>query len=304
MTKFFRIVKFAWQSLGRNLWLTIMTVVVLSVTLFSVNVLLSLNVVTGAVAKSLENHIDVSVYVKADATDDQKNSLRSYLVGLPQTADVKTVSPDDALAAFRSRHADDPKVLKALDEVGDNPLGATYVVTARSLDQYPAIIAALDHPAYRDLIDRTENDFQDYSTLIARVQEIRDRASGFGIALLAIFAALAMIIMVNVVRVAIFTHKDEIGIMKLVGANGSFIRGPYLVESVILSFLALIIASAGVAAGVYFGSPYLTSFLGTDSGLVAFFVGNASLIAATEFVSLVLLTGIASSYAVGRYMKV
>ena len=302
MTKFFRIVKFAWQSLGRNLWLTIMTVVVLSVTLFSVNVLLSLNVVTGAVAKSLENRIDVSVYVKAAATDDQKNSLRSYLVGLPQTATVRTVSPEDALAAFRSRHANDPEVLKALDEVGENPLGATYVVTARSLDQYPAIIAALDHPAYRDLI--TEKNFEDYSTLIAKVQDIRDRVSGFGYSLLAVFALLAMIVMVNVVRVAIFTHKEEIGIMKLVGASGSFIRGPYLVESVILSFLALLISSAALAAAAYFGSPYLASFLGTDPGIISFFAGNAPLIAATEFAGLVFLTGIASSYAVGRYMKV
>jgi len=302
VTKFIRIIKFAWQNLGRNLWLTIMTVVVLSVTLFSVNVLLSLNVVTGAVAKSLENRIDVSVYVKAGATDDEKNSLRSYLVGLPQTADVKTVSPEDALAAFRVRHANDPEVLKALDEVGENPLGATYIVTAKSLDQYPAIIAALDHPAYRDLI--TEKNFEDYSTLIAKVRDIRDRASGFGIALLAVFALLAMIIMVNVVRVAIFTHKEEIGIMKLVGANGSFIRGPYLIESVILSFLALVISSAGIAAAAYFGSPYLASFLGTDPGVVSFFVGNAALIAGAEFAALVALTGIASSYAVGRYMKV
>jgi len=302
MTKFFRIVKFAWQNLGRNLWLTIMTVVVLSVTLFSVNVLLAMNVVTGAVAHSLENRIDVSVYVKAGATDDEKNSLRSYLVGLPQTADVKTVSPEDALAAFRLRHADDPEVLKALDEVGENPLGATYVVTAKSLDQYPAIIAALDHPAYRDLI--TEKNFEDYSTLISKVRDIRDRVSGFGIALLIVFALLAMVVMVNVVRVAIFTHKEEIGIMKLVGANGSFIRGPYLIESVILSFLALVIASAGIAAAAYFGSPYLSSFLGTDPGLVSFFAGNAAVIALSEFFALVFLTGAASSYAVGRYMKV
>jgi len=284
------------------MWLTIMTVVVLSVTLFSVNVLLSLNVLSGAVAKSLENRIDVSVYVKAGATDDEKNGLRSYLVGLPQVAAVKTVSPEDALAAFRARHADDPGVLKALDEVGENPLGATYIVTAKSLDQYPAIISALDHPAYRDLI--TEKNFEDYSTLIAKVKDIRDRVSGFGVALLIVFALLAMIIMVNVVRVAIFTHKEEIGIMKLVGANGSFIRGPYLVESVILSFLALVIASAGIAVAAYFGSPYLASFLGTDPGLIAFFTGNAVLIALAEFASLVALTGVASSYAVGRYMKV
>lgn len=302
MTKFFRIIKFAWQNLGRNLWLTIMTMVVLSVTLFSVNVLISLNVVTGAVAKSLENRIDVSVYVKAGATDDEKNGLRSYLVGLPQIADVKTVSPEDALVAFRARHAGDTEVLKALDEIGENPLGATYVVTAKSLDQYPAIISALDHPAYRDLI--TEKNFEDYSTLIAKVQDIRDRVSGFGIALLVVFALLAMVIMVNVVRVAIFTHKEEIGIMKLVGAGGSFIRGPYLVESVIFSLFSLLIASAGIGAVAYFGSPYLSSFLGTDPGLVSFFVKNAVLIAVSEFAALVALTGIASSYAVGRYMKV
>jgi cell division transport system permease protein len=302
VTKLFRIIKFAWQSLGRNLWLTIMTVVVLSVTLFSVNVLLALNVVTGAVAKSLENRIDVSVYVKAGATDEETNSLRSYLAGLPQTAEVKTVSPEDALTAFKARHASEPELLKALDEVGENPLGATFVVTAKSLDQYPAIIAALDHPAYRSLI--TEKNFEDYSAIISRVQDIRSRASGFGIALLAIFAALAMIIMVNVVRVAIFTHKEEIGIMKLVGASGAFIRGPYLVESVLLSFVALIVASAAVVAAVSFGSPYLSSFLGADPGLIVFFTKNAAPIAGAEFAALVALTGIASSYAVGRYMKV
>jgi cell division transport system permease protein len=304
MTKFLRIVKFAWQNLGRNLWLTIMTVIVLSVTLFSVDILISLNVVTGAVAKSLANRIDVSVYVKAGVTDDETNSLRSYLVSLPQVADVKTVSPADALAAFRARHADEPDVLKALDEVGDNPLGATLIVTAKSLDQYTAIIAALNHPAYSGLIDRTENDFEDYSTLISKVQDIRDRASGFGIALLIVFAFMAMVIMVNVVRVAIFTHKEEIGIMKLVGAGSSFIRGPYMIESVILSFLSLVIASAGLAAAVYFGSPYLVSFLGTDPGLITFFVDNAALVAVSEFAALVVLTGAASSYAVGRYMKV
>jgi len=302
MTKLFRIIKFAWQSLGRNLWLTIMTVVVLTVTLFSVNVLLSLNVITQAVAQTLENRIDVSVYVKSSSTDEEKNSLRSYLVGLPQVADVKTVSPDEALAAFRERHKNDTQVIKALDEVGDNPLGVTYVVTARALDQYPAIITALDHPAYRDLI--TEKNFDDYSALIARVQNLRNRIGQFGIALLAVFAALAMIIMVNVVRVAIFTHKEEIAIMKLVGASGMFIRGPYLVESALLSFLALILASGGLAAAIWFGSPYLSSFLGTDPGLISFFVKNSVVIAVSEFVALVVLTGVASAYAVGRYMKV
>ena len=302
MTKFLRIIKFALQNLGRNLWLSVMTVVVLTVTLFSVNVLLSLNVIARAVAESLENRIDVSVYVKPAATDSERDSLRSYLASLPQVAEVKTVSPDEALSMFRERHKDDQQVLKALDEVGSNPLGATYIVRAKSLDQYPAIIAALDHPAYRDLI--AEKNFEDYTALIARIQSAQDKVGQVGIALLAVFAILAMIIMVNAVRVAIFTHKEEIGIMKLVGASGMFIRGPYLVESALLSFFALVLASALLAAAAYFGTPYLSVFLGANPGLIPFFGTNAAVIAVSEFVSLLVLTGLASAYAVGRYMKV
>jgi cell division transport system permease protein len=302
MTKFLRIVKFAMQNLGRNLWLTVMTVIVLTVTLFSVNVLLSLNVLAKAVAQSLENRIDVSVYVKPAATEAEKDGLRSYLAGLPQVAEVKVVNADEALAMFRERHKDDLQILKALDEVGDNPLGATYVVRAKSLDQYPVIITALDHPAYRDLI--AEKNFEDYTALIARIQAMQDKIGQVGIALLAVFAVLAMVIMVNAVRVAIFTHKEEIGIMKLVGASGMFIRGPYLVESALLSFFALALSSAALALAAYFGTPYLTIFLGTDPGLIAFFGANAAVIVCCEFASLLALTGLASAYAVGRYMKV
>lgn len=302
MTKFFRIIKFAFQNLGRNLWLTLMTVVVLSVTLFSVNVLLSLNVLAKVAATALESKIDVSVYVKPTATDDEKNGLRSYLTSLPQVSDVQSVSPDEALSRFRERHKGEPELLKALDEVGSNPLGATFVVRARQIGEYPAIISALDHPAYRDLI--SEKNFDDYTSLISRVQALQNKLSGFGIALLALFAFIAMIIMVNVVRVAIFTHKEEIAIMKLVGASGMFIRGPYLVESILLSLIALVIASAAIFGAAYAGTPYLQKFLDVDPGLISFFVHNATLIIGGEFVALVGLTGTASAYAVGRYMKV
>lgn len=302
MSKFLRIVRFAIQNLGRNLWLTVMTVVILTVTLFSVNVLLSLNVLARAVSQSLERRIDVSVYVKPAATDAEKDSLRSYLASLPQVSEVRSVNPDEAMAIFRARHKDDTEVIKALDEVGENPLGSTYVVRAKSLDQYPAIITALDHPAYRELI--AEKNFEDYTSLISRIEGFQSKIYKVGVALLGLFAMLAIVIMVNVVRVAIFTHKEEIGIMKLVGASGMFIRGPYLVESILLSFFALVLSSAGLAAAIYFGTPSLTSFLGADPGLVGFFSTNAALITLTEFASLAALTGVASAYAVGRYMKV
>jgi len=302
MTKLYRIVKYAFQNLGRNLWLTVMTIVVLTVMLLSVNVLISLNVIANSVTASLEERVDVAVYLAPDATDDEVRSVREYLVGLPQSASVQTVLPDEALAEFRLRHQDDAAVLAALDEVGENPLGTTLIVRARALDQYPAILAALDHPAYRTFI--TEKNYEDYGTLVARIQGVKDKIQTFGITLLSVFAVIALVITVNAVRVAIFTHRDEIGIMKLVGASGMFIRGPYLVESFLLSMIALALSAAAIGAAIYAGSPYLSQFLGTDPGLLRFFGANALVIVAAELGALAVLTTIASSYAVGRYMKV
>jgi cell division transport system permease protein len=302
MAKILRVFKFAFQNIGRNLWLSIMTVIVLTVTLLSVNILLSLNVTAAALSAAFEDKIDVAVYLVPNAADDQVTAVRSYLAGLPQVASVTSVSPDEALAIFKERHKDDSDVLKALDEVGENPLGTTLIVKAKSLDQYQIILTALDHPAYKDLI--AEKNFEDYRALVGRVENMQARARDIGGALLLIFALIAVIIMVNSVRVAIFTHRDEIGIMKLVGASGMFIRLPFVIESLFISLFALVLSSGVVVAALYFGSAALARFLGIDPGLVAFFTQNAVLIALAEYGTIAVLTSLASVYAVGRYMKV
>ena len=302
MNKILRVFKFAFQNIGRNLWLSIMTIIVLTVTLFSVNILLSLNVTAAAVTSAFEDKIDVAVYLVPNATDDQVTAVRSYLAGLPQVSTVTSITPDEALAKFKERHKDDADVMKALDEVGDNPLGTTLVVKAKSLDQYQMILTALDHPAYKDLI--AEKNFEDYRSLVDRVENIKGRARDIGTTLLIIFALIAVIIMVNSVRVAIFTHRDEIGIMKLVGASGMFIRLPFVIESLVISLLSLLISSGIVIAALYFGSSALARFLGVDPGLAQFFIKNVVVIAVGEYASIAVLTSLASIYAVGRYMRV
>ncbi len=279
-----------------------MTIVVLTVTLFSVNILLSLNVTASAVSSAFEDKIDVAVYLVPSATGDQVTAVRSYLAGLPQVSTVTSITPDEALAKFKERHKDDSDVMKALDEVGDNPLGTTLVVKAKALDQYQMILTALDHPAYKDLI--AEKNFEDYRALVDRVENIKGRVRDIGATLLIFFALIAVIIMVNSVRVAIFTHKDEIGIMKLVGASGMFIRLPFIIESLVISFFSLVISSGIAAAALYFGSSALSGFLGVDPMLAQYFIKNVVVIAVCEYASIAVLTSLASIYAVGRYMKV
>jgi cell division protein FtsX len=89
-----------------------------------------------------------------------------------------------------------------------------------------------------------------------------------------------------------------------VGASGTLIRWPYIFESVLLSLFALALSGALVVGAILLLNPYLAGFLGTDPGLLAYFERNAAPIVGGEFAALVFLTGIASTYAVGRHMKV
>lgn len=297
-----RVIKFALQNFWRNIWLSVLTVTILVLTLFTVNILIVLNVLGKTAVQSVESRIDVTVSIEPGTATETVSEIQSYLSSLTQVAEVRVVTPEEALVAFQERHADDPQILASLDEISGNPFGATVVVRARSTSDYPFILEALEHPTYSRFIE--EKYFTDHETIIARITHIADRLRTFGIWLAGIFAAIAILIIMNTIRVAIYTYREEIGIMKLVGASNSFVRMPFLLESVIYSVVAVLVTMALVFPLVRVVEPYLQRFFeGTSVGLWAFFTGNAVAVFGYQLVALIILTIFSSSLAVGRYLK-
>lgn len=299
---FRRAVKFAAQNFGRNVWLSLATISMVFLMLISLNIIVILNFITNSVVQTIEGRVDLSVYLKPAADEKMVESLRAYLSGLPEVKEVGIVDPEAALLQFQERHKNNPEIVSALGEIGANPLGATLIVKAKTTAGYQAILGSLDNPAYRDVI--LDKDFSNYERLISRVQIMGEKAKFAGLALSLCFGFIAILIVFNSVRLAIYTHREEIGIMKLVGASNWFVSAPYLIEGFFTCLLSLVLIIAVVFPVLNLIEPQIIGFFeGEAPSIVDYFFGNFFTIFGLEFLVALFLVLVSASMAVNRYLR-
>ena len=235
LVSLYRVMKFAGQGFWRNFWLSIVTVSIIVLASLTVNALVVMNVIADSVVEALQQKIDVSIYFDPEVREDSVLEVREYLRSLAQVVAIRYVSSADALREFRRRHGKDTAILESLETLGENPLGATLVVSARQPDDYNEIIAILNQSPHRDLVE--DENFTDHRQTISEINAIADRINRTGIAVTVVFVLIAMLIVFNTIRVAIYTHREEIAIMKLVGASNTFITAPFVIESVLYALV-------------------------------------------------------------------
>jgi cell division transport system permease protein len=303
MRSFFRMVKFAFQGIFRNFWLSFVTTTVFLLTLFTINAVIVLNVLADAAIKSVEDRVHIEIYFVPGTTSAQEAAVSGYLTGLPQVKEVLVIPADKALEQFKDRHARDPEILAALEEIGVNPLGDALKVTASSPEDFTFILQAVETPEFSPYI--REKDAEDYQTVVEKLTNLSEKVRLGGFVMALFFALIATLIVFNTVRVAIYIHRDEIAVMRLVGARDWFIRGPFLAEVIIYSFVATVLMGGVIALSLYFWEPNIQAFFaGTDISLSKFYLDNALLMFSSQFLGLVLLSVVTSAMAMRKYLKV
>jgi cell division transport system permease protein len=301
-THAFRILKSAFQNVARNAWLSAATVVVLVLALSSVNVLVGVNALLGRAVTILEQKVDVTVFFKRGTNDALVAQARFFVEGLAQVKRVDLVAPDAALAAFKERHRTDTEILAALGELDSNPLGATIRIQAKSPGDYPFIVEALKNPQFADAIE--SKSYDDHAETIGRVRAIADNARFAGSGLIVVFTLIGVLIVFNTVRVAIYTQREEIGIMRLVGASSAYVRWPFVIQGFILAAIALLLAAAFVGGAVSWIEPGLRPLYdGGETGLRDVFFTQWPRLLFFEGGGLLLLVGVTSWIAAGKYLK-
>lgn len=296
-----RVVKFAFKDLWRNLGLSLMTVSILMLTYLSLNLLVIVNFFTDAAIQAVENRVDVSVYFGPDVSDERILGVRGDLVSLPEVKDVQFISRDQALAQFRKNHADQPEILAALQEVGENPLGAVLVIKARDAASYGPILEALDSPSVKSLVaDKT---VEDHRLLIERLTTVTDRIQRAALGLSLVFALISLLIVFNTIRVAIYIHREEIAIMRLVGASGNFVRLPFLIETFIFNVVALAVVAALLYPALGVIEPAARAFFDADISLAAYYRAHWLQIFGYQLGIVTLLSMVATGLSMGRYLK-
>ena len=302
MYSLLRIVKFAFQDVIRNISLSLMTILILVLMLFSINTLIVIRILTDEATKLVKEQIDVSIFFGYQATDEDIQEVRGYIAQFPEVVSSEYFTREQVLEQFRAEHADNPDIIASVDELGENPLGSTLVVKTREPRDYQKIIDALRVPEYENIIEAKT--FGDTEAAIGRIDTITTQVGRFTVALTILFAAIAFLIILNTIRVSIYTQRTEISIKKLVGATNWFVRGPYLVEALVFSSVSVAITSGLLYFGFRFLDPYVTVVFERPGILTGYFLSNILFLLVIQFGAVLILTTLSTLLAMRRYLRV
>ncbi len=302
MLSFLRIIKFSLQDIVRNIWLSIVTITILLLALLSINTLLTVRVVSDNAVNAVKEKIDISLYLKPEASENDIAALRSRLAGMPEIKSVSYTSKQDALDSFRGKYRDNPEILQALRELGSNPLSPSLAITPADFDNTGNLVNSL-RQLDSDIIE--SRDFSDNTAVVTKIQSVTDRVNEVGAIIIVIFVLTSLLVVYNSIRVAVYTHKKEIEIMRLVGASNFFVYMPFLFSAFIYALISILVMIAIFYPFLTLFQPYLEVFLaGYNVNLLSYFVYNFIPVFGMQFGIIFLITLLASFFAVRKYARV
>ncbi len=298
---FKRIFKTGWTNFKRNSYLSLGTTGVMALVLLLFAGLLVLNFISDHIVSGLQDKVDVSVYFKNDASEDQILAVKNDLADQPQVARIIYISKEQALADFKAKHAGDALIQQSLAELADNPLQASLNVKAKDSTQYASIVSFLEGNKFRSIVDKIN--FYENEAVINRVQSISHGISTWGLAASLILAAIAVLVTFNTIRLTIYNQKQEIEIMRLVGGSTWQVRAPFLIEGALYGLFAAAITLVVFYPGIWLVSSKAGVLLPGIS-LLGYFLSNMAQFIAIIVVSGVLLGIISSFIAIRRFLHV
>lgn len=242
-----RIVRAGFVGFFRNGFVTLAAVLVMTTTLFALGVMLAVGSALDSVLANLTEKVDVNVYFVVDASEENILAFKESVEALPEVARVTYTSREDALARFRERHEGDQITLQALEELSDNPLGASFAILARDIRQYETIAQFLNAKTASavgssSIIDRISYSEESKRRAIENLSSIIDASRALGFGALVFLIVVSVLIVFNTIRLAIYTSRDEIAVMQLVGASDSYVQGPFLIQGVLYGVLGGLLA--------------------------------------------------------------
>jgi len=278
------------------------TVLIMTVTLMIIGFLVFLSAVLSNTLVSIQDKVDVNVYFTPAASDSDIATIQEEIEAIPEVAATTYTSREEALIQFRERHADDELTLRALDELGENPLGASLSIKANDPSQYEGIVQYLENDlGGSSFIDRI-NYFQN-KTVIDRLTAAIKATARAGSIIVFLFALASTIIALATVRLAIYSARDEIAVMRLVGASNMYIRGPFIVAGILSGVFAGLITLILFYPAAWYAGSATAIWLG-GFNVFTYYVDNFAVFFGVIVGAGVFLGGVASYLAVRRYLKV
>lgn len=303
-----RMVRAGLLDFWRNGFISFASVLMMVFTLFVIGLAMFTGVILNSTLQEFRDKADMNVYFTTDAQESDIFTIRDSLQALPQVASVTYMSRDQALADFRERHKNDQLTLQALQELGDNPLGAVLTVKAKEITQYESIASFLNGqgtigPSAPQIIEKINYYDEEHRNAIDRLAQITDSAKWIGLVIILLFVGITVAISFNTLRLAIYSSRDEIHVMRLVGAGQTYIRAPFVIEGILYGLIAAIVTLLLMYPLTWWLGKSTESFFG-NINIFSYFLIHFPFFFAVIVGSGVLLGAVSSFLAVRRYLKI
>ncbi|MDQ3075956.1 MAG: ABC transporter permease [bacterium] len=304
MSSFNRIFKAGFLNFSRNGLISWASVLVVTITLSVITTLILLQAVLHFSLDQIKDKVDVTIYFNVGAPEEKILALKQSLEKLPEVAEVSYTTDEQALTIFRERHKGDYPTIQALDEIGDNPLGGYLNVKAREVSQYEAIANFMKSDnalvlGSANIIDKVN--YSQNKPVIDKLNSIIRGAQKLGFIITLLLVAISIIITFNTIRLTIFISKEEIGVMRLVGASKMRVRGPFMIEGAMYGVIASVLTAILFLPATYWVGNNMTSFLGIN--IYDYYTSNMFQIFVIILLGGVLLGIISSVLAIRKYLN-
>lgn len=299
-----RIIVSGYRNFTRSGFTSFASILIMTITLFVITSLIFIQAALNSSLNDIKEKVDVTVYFVSDASESSIKSIENSLMNLPEVKDVTYTSSDQALAEFKERHSNDYLTLQALDELDENPLGASLNIKAKDPSQYESISKYFEGESTISKGDLTIVDKIDYhqnKMVIDRLTSIIDGAKKLGFAVSLILVIISILITFSTVRLIIYMSREEINVMKLVGAGGRYIRGPFIVSGVLVGIISSVVTILlFIPVSIWLGNE-MTDFVGIN--LFTYYKENFLQLFIIMLGSGITIGSISSIFAIHRYLR-
>ena len=291
----------------RNGTVSAASIFVITVALFIFGSLLLAGAFLESSLAQIQDKVDINIYFTQEASEGEILALKNELEGLPEVKAIEYLSRDQVLAEFLEKNKGNALVTQTLDELEENPFGAKFNIKARETSQYEGIAAFLGRFHDPELGGGGDSIIESVNYLrnkvvIDRLNNLITALRRLGLFTSILLALLAILVTFNTIRLAIYNSREEIEVMKLVGASPSFVRGPFIVEGILYGLVAGLITTVLFYPATFWLSRETKEFFG-GLDLLSYYLNNFGQLFVVLTVAGVILGMISSFIAVRRYLK-
>lgn len=315
-TTFKRITKTGFVSFWRNGFLSFAAIIVITLSLLAFGGLIFAGAFGRSLLREVKNQVDITVYFALQAPDDEMADLVSSVAKLPEVATTTFYSRDQALTNFKNKWQSNALIMQGLAELGTNPFPASLNIKAREPGQYGGIADYLDKKNPTDdngtpIIEKVN--YEENKLIIDRLSRIIPTVEQSGAVVAIVLMIVAIIVIWNTIRLITYTARDEISVMKLVGASNTFVRGPLVIAGIMYGLFSGVIALILLAAFAYWSDSLIIRLAGVDVAqnfsfainvFSSYFTMHFGEIFATIVGAGIILGGVSSYIAARRYLHV